>query len=249
MNNSQKSHFETIHQSYVAHYGDKYSLIYKRRFIYDRILQHVDLNNKKNIELASGNGENVIFLKSISKDCVFYGCDISSDACEDFKRLTGFPAIEADVTLPWSGPCDFDYVFIFGGVHHCLNNLPGLFKNIEVMLKKGGVLVMIEPNALFFLEPIRKLWYNKDKSMFAENEGALDPFKIIDINSDSFDLVSLTYVGGPAFFLILQTMILRIPLWLKSIYSPVVMLVESIYEKMFHGPRMFNCFVLSIRKR
>jgi SAM-dependent methyltransferase len=249
MQNPQKKHFEDIHDNYINHYNDKYSNIYKNKFIYNKFFKDINLNNKKIIELACGNGENTKYMQTLAVNCSFYGCDISSSACKDYELNTRSLSIQADITSPWEGPKDFDYVFIFGGVHHCLNNIDQLFKNIDKLLKIDGEVIMIEPNSKFILEPIRKFWYSGDKKMFSENEGALDPNEIIKNCKNNFQLVDISYVGGPAFFFILQSMILRVPFRIKSIYSPLLLHIEKIYEYLFSNEKMFNSFILKLRKK
>ena len=44
----------------------------------------------------------------------------------------------------------YDFVIIFGGLHHCVQNLDIVLDNIQNMLNKNGVLIMVEPNKNYF---------------------------------------------------------------------------------------------------
>jgi SAM-dependent methyltransferase len=130
-----------------------------------------------------------------------------------------------DSTKPMHPVAKFDAAMVIGGLHHCVADLPQTLRNVVAMLKPGGIFMMLEPNSIFFLEAVRNLWYRHDPSFDAPNEHALchdETLKLIE----EFSLRDVRYFGGPAYFGVLNSMILRIPLAAKRYTSPPLMIAE-----------------------
>jgi len=98
------------------------------------------------------------------------------------------------------------------------NDLDGLFRNIKRFIAPAGLLVFVEPNALF-LDSIRKLWYRFDSRFDSINESAINPFAIYEMYGSSFKSERITFFGGPGFFLVQNSMILGIPKIVKRLFS------------------------------
>lgn len=190
--------------------------------------------------MACGSGHNSEALLKHDTSVDVMGFDISTAACEDYRQRTGRPAAEADITLPWQGPVGFDVVFIIGGLHHCANDLPQVLDNVAMMLKPGGIFLMQEPNARFFLEKVRQVWYRKDP-MFDQNEAALRHDALLAQGQKNFTLHSVEYSGGPAYFIVLQSMIMRVPLGMKPYISPPLIMLERLWNKL-PSPVFHNTF-------
>jgi hypothetical protein len=62
------------------------------------------------------------------------------------------------------------------------------------------------------------------------------------MGGDCFDCRDLTYFGGPGYFGILNSMILRIPLAVKPIISPPLMVAERVWNHL-PGRAMHNVFL------
>lgn len=235
MNNKsiQKNLWEKIYTPYKSHYFDYWSTKYKKRFIFNELLNIENFNNKNVLELCCGSGENAKIILNSCNNLKITGIDISEKAVEDFKLNTGFHAIQADITEPIEiFKSNFDIIYVLGGIHHCTQNLDQVFLNIANMLKNNGCLIMHEPNSDFFLEPIRKFWYSRDSLFDSTNEHALDHNKLFkQAKRYGFESSDLIYNGGPGFFFILQSMILRIPMFLKNILSPFFYAIEIIWNK------------------
>ena len=97
----------------------------------------------------------------------------------------------------------------------------GLFFNIQRLIAPNGLLVFVEPNALF-LNSIRKLWYKLDARFDSANESAINPYMIHELHGASFSLESVRFFGGPGFFVIQNSMILGIPKFAKRLLASVL---------------------------
>jgi len=240
--NTQKAHFEQLHDTYEAHYYDKWSMRYRDEFIYNVLWGDLDLNGKKIAELACGSGHNTEALLKAFPRAEVVGFDISPPACRDYELRTGMPAKQVDLMLPWQDGTGFDVVFIVGGLHHCVRGMPQVLDNVGRMLTPGGLFLMQEPNARFFLEAVRKIWYRNDKMFDAENEAAIDHNSIFSAAQPQFALQQIKYSGGPAYFLVLQSMILRIPRPVKHAISAPLIVIERLWDHL-PGQRFHNTFL------
>ncbi|MBF0561139.1 MAG: class I SAM-dependent methyltransferase [Alphaproteobacteria bacterium] len=240
--NTQKAHFEALHARYEAHYYDKWSMKYRNEFIYGPLWGDLDLNGLRIAELACGSGHNTLSILAKAPQAQVVGFDISAAACQDYAANTGMPAYEADITLPWQGETGFDVVFIVGGLHHCVRDLRQALENVGRILKPGGLFLMQEPNACFFLESARQLWYRKDGLFDAGNEAALDMDELARIGEPWFKPQRVKYSGGPAYFVVLQSMILRVPLGVKNLISAPLIVLERLWDRL-PGKHFHNTFI------
>jgi hypothetical protein len=70
--------------------------------------------------------------------------------------------------------------------------------------------------------------------LFAENEESLDIEDLKREFADFFEFKSEKHVGSVAYLLVLNSMIFRVPLWLKRVYSPALMRIEKMVSG-FHS--------------
>lgn len=214
--NKQRDHYETIHSAYAAHYYDRAALSYRRIFIFRPLLNGLDLNGADVADLACGDGYNSKLLKEFFPDARVEGFDISPTACSAYRQLVGHEAHECDLLVEAPADRRFDVAMIVGGLHHMALDLEGALSNIGAMLKPNGLLLAIEPNKRFFLNGVREAWYDKDHYFDAASERPLGVEEIARAGRGAFRLELVRYFGaGPAYFLILNSLILRVPLWLK----------------------------------
>jgi SAM-dependent methyltransferase len=156
------------------------------------------------------------------------GFDISPRACQAYRQLVGRPATECDLLL--DPPCrgKFDAAIIIGGLHHMVSNLERALANIGAILKPNGILLTVEPNKRFFLNGLREAWYERDRYFDAQSERPLDALEIARAGHGRFALERITYFGGgPAYFLIQNSLILRLPLWLKRPIATPLMMADA----------------------
>ena len=203
LSKSQKEHYEFIHDEYGKHYYDQSSMAYRDRFIYKLILDGLDLNGKYVADIAAGSGENSLELKRRYPRVRLTGFDISSKAIKQYRENVGTSAFQQDFTKPMKQKFEFDVVMVFGGLHHCANDLRRVFENISGLLKPGGMLLMWEPNRECFLECLRKIWYRKSRFFQEDTEKDLVHDDISNMASSFFEVKDLKYMGGRHIFLYL----------------------------------------------
>jgi SAM-dependent methyltransferase len=238
----QKEHYEAIHDAYEAHYYDQPSMAYRHRFIYRPLLDGAQLNGASVADIACGSGHNSLALRKYFPSVRTTGYDISESACRDYRIRTGNPAHQIDLTRPATPVEVHDAAIVVGGLHHCVTNLDMTFRNIAQMIRPGGQLLMMEPNEDFFLSSVRRIWYRKDPWFEADSEAALKHDEIVARASPYFTPRRVVYFGGPAFFLIYNSLIMRIPLRVKPWLSPVLFPVEGLYNRL-PGRAAFAVFV------
>lgn len=239
----QKEHYEAIHDRYEAHYYDPTAMRYRRTFFYDWLLRNIDLNGKLVADLACGSGHNSLLLREKFPAVQTVGYDISAKACEAYRAFTGSEAHEIDLTKPADLSTHYDAVIIIGGLHHCVGNLNATLTNIASMLKSGGQFIMVEPNQLYFLEALRKWWYRRDIYFDADTEHALDHDAVFEIAKDKFKCQDIRYIGGPAYFMVLNSLLFRLPTALKPYIAPPLFLLEWLYNAIMPAPQSFPLFL------
>lgn len=244
----QKELFEGIHDIYSEATTDQFAEAYKQEFIYRPIL--AELRGAKSLmELASGVGSASGWMRDHLPGLEISGCDISESAAREFTERHDRPCHVWDLTQPIAPQETYDAVLVMGGIHHLVADLPTAFANIARLLNPGGKLIMTEPNADFVLEPLRKLWYRLDTAHFdADNEHALSHPRLAADHGASFRPGSLRYIGGPAYFLLLQNWVLRIPNSTKKHLAPALMAGERLYHRL-PGRLPFSTFLAVWHKR
>lgn len=249
MDNEQRRHYNELHDRYEDHYYDAQSTEYRRRFIYDPMFANTDLSNKRVLEIGCGSGHNSDHFKTRFPDAQVNGCDIADCAVADYQEKFGAnTCLRLDITHPLEKIDEkFDVIIAVSVVHHLINGLDQAFENIHKMLNDDGVFIMYEPNALF-LNDVRNLWYRLDKNFDNANEEALDYDEMkASFLAKGFAERHIIFIGGPAFYVILNSMILRIPKWFKRWTHPFWFGVESIWNKVL--PRsMKACFIAEWKK-
>lgn len=227
----QRDHYEAIVEAYEAHYFDAWSLRYRERFIHDFLFAGLDLNGKRVADLACGTGQTSAMLKRRFPDADVEGFDISPTSCRRYSENTGGTAHVVDLTKPFTDShAQFDAVIIIGGLHHCVSDLPQTLRNIALLLKPGGHLLMMEPNGRYLLEGVRKWWYRADRHFDAETEQALCHDEILSQADPRFAVDRVRHIGGPAYFLVLNSLILRVPLALKGVIAPPLLALERLWN-------------------
>jgi hypothetical protein len=119
-----------------------------------------------------------------------------------------------------------------GVLHHMTNDLEQVMENVKKHLSKNGQVIFFEPNS-DFLNWLRNLWYKLSDDFDHENERALS---IEEINflckKNNFSNLYLKFTGNIGFYVILNSMILKIPKWLKRItYKPLIFF-DQFFEKL-----------------
>jgi SAM-dependent methyltransferase len=244
---AQKQLFEAIHEVYSESTTDSVSEAYKEEFFYRPMLEYLG-DAHSLMELASGVGTAAGWMRAHRPGLAISGCDISESAARDFTARHGRPCFVWDLTKPIHPEESYDAVLVMGGIHHLVTDLGTAFANIDRLLKPGGRLIMMEPNADFVLEPFRRLWYRIDKKYFdADSEHALSHPRLAREHAGALRPLGVSYVGGPAYFLLLQNWVMRIPAGPKRRIAPALMAIERVYHRL-PGKFPFASFVACWQK-
>jgi SAM-dependent methyltransferase len=224
---TQREHYNRIGAEYEAQYGDPDGLVYRDRFLYQPLLDGLDLEGREVLEALSGSGHATEYLLS-QKHALVTGLDISDEAIASFKEhWPGSEAICASITESGLPAESFDCIVVIMGLHHLHPHLPEALREIHRLLRKGGTFCFTEPHQGSAFDRLRQLWYRHD-SLFAENEESLDTDALKREFADLFEFKTEKHVGSVGYLLVLNSMIFRVPLWLKRLYSPAVMWLEKL---------------------
>ena len=230
--NPQAAHYDRILSDYDRHYYDRYSTEYRERFILEPLLQGIDLSGQAVADLASGSGHTSQYLVRRFPGIQVSGFDVSAEACAAYQRRVGRPSRQFDLTRHQPAPGIFDTCIIMGGLHHCVADLPATLENIYGMLKPGGRLLMFEPNRQYVLQGARAFWYRRDRYFDAANEQALAHDELLKLAGGRFRSEGVRYFGGPAFFLVYNSLLFRMPSGFKSATSRVLLGLEALYNRL-----------------
>ena len=238
--NLQKRHYELIASRYAAHYGDHWSQEYRRRFINRPMFKNIDLSNAVVLDAMCGSGETTAFL--VGQGAKVTGVDISEEEIKEYeKRYPGCTSKCASILSSQLESDHYDCVVVVGGLHHLHPQVNDAITEIHRVLKVGGYFCFFEPHQGSLPNALRRLWYRMD-SLFAENEEAIDVDSMKSDFSTRFRFITEAYKGNFAYLLVLNSLIFRMPLWMKGLYSRPLMILESIVEKI-QGKRS-SCFVV-----
>lgn len=237
----QKEHYERIAAEYDNHYNDLHSQKYIRRFIIEPMFAGIELNNKSVLEGMCGGGQVTEFL--LEKNARVTGLDISPQQTVNYKRRHGKADVVCGSVLNSGIESEsFDVVAVVGGIHHMPPHINESIHEIHRVLKPGGRFCFAEPHSETLAESFRRAWYKRD-SLFAENEAAININELHKDFQEHFNFGDEYYLGNAGYLFILNSMVFRIPLKLKPIYSPVLMATEAVLNKLLGKP--FSCYVIA----
>jgi SAM-dependent methyltransferase len=234
----QAEHYNRIAAQYEAHYSDTWSQRYRTRFLNEPMLSGIDLKGMQVLEAMCGSGQTTGHL--LARGATVTGLDISSELIASFKKswpsCEGICASIFETGLPAES---YDVIVVVGGLHHLHPQVQRATDEIHRLLKPGGHFCFMEPHAGSLPDVIRRRWYKVD-SMFEKNEESVDFEALYAANRDRFDLVRTRYLGNVAYLLVLNSLIFRVPLGLKKLYSPPLMAVERVLSPI--NSRLLSCF-------
>jgi SAM-dependent methyltransferase len=226
----QRQHYDHFHEEYREYY-DAESVRYREEFIYKDLLAGLDLDGCDVADLACGGAA----VTSMAVHRRFprarlMGFDISTKACIEYEGSTGWPAMPVDLTQPIAIPNRFDCAIIVGGLHHCACSLPQTLTTIRSLLKPGGWLLMMEPNDDYIFGSVRRLWYRLDGWFDAQTEQALRHDELLRLAQPHFALKDVCFRGGIGYFLILNSVIFRMPQFVKRMLAGPLMVIERAHN-------------------
>jgi 2-polyprenyl-3-methyl-5-hydroxy-6-metoxy-1,4-benzoquinol methylase len=235
----QEAHYDRLMHVYETHAGDSWTRRYRRRFIDEPLLRGIELNGRDVLEAMCGSGHSTEFL--LNRGAKVTGLDVSSQAIDLFRSK--WPACTAIVesilshTLPQES---FDVVVVVGGLHHVHPRVDEAVEKIWSVLRPGGFFCFSEPHTGSIMDVARRRWYARD-SMFEENEAAVDVAALRAAAGARFQVLTERYFGNVAHTLVLNSMVIRSPAWMKRLYSPPAMAIEALLNPILG--RRFACSV------
>jgi len=221
----QRNHYDRIADDYEAHYGDAASREYRRRFIYEPMFEGLSLQGQNVLDAMCGSGHTAAYL--LSRGARVTGIDISPEEIRRFRgRWPEARSVCRSLLDTRMGSETFDCVTVVGGLHHLHPHLDVAIREIHRILKPGGYLCFMEPHSRSLPDILRRFWYRCD-SLFSDNEAAIDIAGLQDDFAAHFTFNRTRYQGNIAFLLVLNSLVFRIPLKIKPIYSPALMACEG----------------------
>lgn len=241
----QAEHYDRIADDYAVHYGDKYSQEYRNRFINRHLFEGIDLRDLKVLDAMCGSGETTEYLLERGADVT--GLDVSDSEIEKFKKR--WPSAKGVCSSIFETNFEdesLDCVVVVGGLHHLHPHLSDAIREMHRILKTGGYLCYAEPHKGTVFDAIRKLWYRHD-DLFASNEEAIDIQGLKAEFADLFESGNEIYSGNVGYLFVLNSMVFRIPIRVKKVYSSILMRLEGFFEK-YQNPR-FSCMAIAQWKK
>ena len=236
----QKAHYDRIARSYEAHYDDPCSQEYRKRFFHAPMFEGLKLAGLNVVEAMCGSGAATQYL--LSHGARVTGLDISAEAISSFlARWPACRAVCASVLDSKLESNSFDAIVVVGGLHHLHPQVSAAVGEIHRILKVGGQLCFVEPHQGAALDWIRRYWYRHDP-LFASNEASIDLEALKQEFSSGFEFKRESYRGNLAYLLVLNSMVFRLPLRLKPVYTPALLKLEAFISPL-QGKRL-SCFVV-----
>lgn len=242
----QKAHYRRILAEYERHYDDQFSQAYRRRFMYEVMLADIKLTGKSVLEAMCGSGQATGFL--LSRGARVTGLDISDVALASFRRRwPACPVVCSSILQPPLRPRSFDAVVVIGGLHHVHPHVDEAISILHELLVDQGILCFAEPHAGSAVNMVRGLWYRLDRRVFAEGESAVDLEVLKARHASRFHWEREVYFGNLAYFLILNSMVFRIPPEWKATYASWCMRAEALLSPLH--TRFFSAGVLCVWRK
>jgi SAM-dependent methyltransferase len=236
----QRAHYDKIAEGYQAHYSDRWSQEYRRRFINEPLTEGLDLAGKPVLDAMCGSGQMAAYLVGLGAEVT--GLDISAEVTRRFAaELPTAHAVCASIRDSNFEAASFDAVFVIGGLHHMHPDLDPAVDELHRVLKPGGHLCFAEPHARSLPDAARRLWYRFDP-LFEANEAAVDVAALQRAHAHQFDFLMTRFTGGLGYLLVYNSMVFRMPHALKRLYTPPLLALESLTQRV--QGRRSSCMVL-----
>lgn len=242
----QKELFDNKADLFDAHYSDKYTEEYRRKFVYTPMIEGLDLKGKKVLEAMCGSGQATPFF--LEHGAEITGLDISEKLIESFEKK--FPQCTAICTSIFDNGIpdnSFDVVSIIAGLHHLHPRVDECVEEVFRILKPGGHFIFMEPQSGSLPDIFRKVWYKIDRSYFEENEGSVDINHLKKRFKGRFEYTRTKHTGFLAFLLVYNSYVFRMPLKWKKYYSPALLAVDKLVEPL--QGKLGSCIVVGQWKK
>jgi SAM-dependent methyltransferase len=242
---AQRAQYNAQIDEYDAHYDDPWSRRYREDYFHTPLLAGLDLRGRRVLDAMCGSGLSLPALRE--RGALVTGLDVSDAAIATLRgRWPDLEGVCASITRSGLPSGSFDAVVVVGGLHHLHPHLDDAVAEIHRLLAPGGTFCFMEPHSGSLPDVFRKLWYRYDR-LFVDNEAAVDLDGLRRRFADRFTVVRETYGGGPAFLLVFNSMVFRIPLAAKPWYSPALLRLEALLAR-WQTPRTACYAVCQWRK-
>lgn len=237
---AQRDHYNRIGAMFETHYDDPSTHLYREQFIDAPMLQGLDLRGGRVLEAMCGSGFTTGAL--MRRGARVTGLDISETMIASFgQRWPGCESVCGSITQSGFPSDHFDAVVIVGGLHHLHPDVDPAVDEIRRIIKPGGAFCFLEPHVGSLPDIARRFWYKRD-DMFSDNEAAVDIEHLKRKYAGDFDFLHEVYGGNLGHLFIYNSMIFRIPLRWKPLYTPLVLRLERWIGRL-QGKRL-ACFVI-----
>ena len=237
----QQLHYEIIGEDYDAHYNDVHSRSYMRQFAFEPMFRGIDLSGMSVLEAMCGGGQATNYL--MERKAHVTGLDISPRQTANFlKRHPNASVLCGSILRSGIASETFDLVSVVGGIHHMPPNVSECIEEIHRILKRGGYFCFMEPHSEAVIDRVRRAWYKRDP-LFAKNEEAINMSELHRTFEDRFEFRHEHFRGNFGYLFVLNSMVFRVPLPLKPLYSPAMIALERVFNRI--GGRALSCFVVA----
>lgn len=224
----QAAHYDQIAADYERHYSDRWSQRYRRRFINERLVRGVPLEGARVLDAMCGSGQLAEFLAS--RGARVTGLDVSQEVIDRFTgHLPGSEGVARSIFDSGFPDGHFDAVMVVGGLHHVHPEVDRAVAEIHRIIRPGGHFCFAEPHAGSLADLARQLWYRFDP-LFEENEAGIDLPHLERGHAGRFEFVHTKHTGGPAYLLVYNSMVFRVPAGVKRVISPPLLALERLVE-------------------
>lgn len=237
----QCEHYDGMGEAYAAAYTDHWANLYRNRFIHEPMFEGLELAGITALEAMAGGGSASSYL--ISQGAGATGLDISEVQLETYRqKCPGSPTVRASILDTGLESESFDLVVAVGGLHHLHPAVDAAIDEIYRVLRPGGWFCFCDPHTASIMDLARRTWYQYDP-LFAEEEAAIDMKAIQTAHAHQFHFEIERYMGNIAYIAVLNSMVLRVPSWLKKLYAPLCMDAEAALNRLL--PAGLACYALA----
>ena len=221
----QEDHYNSISIEYEKHYDDRWSNLYLKWCVFPHLFKNISIKGKIVVDAMCGTGQLTRYIQQKKPDKII-GIDISEKQLQCYKKKN--PNVTTICTSVTQIPLErnsVDVICVSGGLHHVYPYFNETLMEFYRILKPNGIICFSEPHQHSIVDKLRQLWYKRDP-LFEENEKSIDISSLKKDFQCQFKVVKEKYIGTLAHFFVLNSMVFRIPVCLKWLYSPLFIIIE-----------------------